>query len=71
MSKTSGMTLINDYISHFLKWGLFKVKIKNMILISSCLFLLAILVILISYINMNRYNIAARELADSRFFSSF
>ena len=42
-------------------------KIKNIIIISGFIFFLAILLICISYINMNRYSTAVSELADNRF----
>ena len=42
-------------------------KIRNMIIIAGSISLVAILVIILSYINMNSYNTAIRELADNRF----
>jgi len=42
-------------------------KIKNVIIIAGSILLVAILVIIFSYINMNNYNKAIRELADNRF----
>ena len=40
-------------------------KIKNMIILSACVFLTAVFIILLSFINMNRYSIAVKELIDN------
>ena len=42
-------------------------KIRNMIFISGGIFLTAILMILISYVNINKDSLAVREFADERF----